>query len=212
MALNILTNLRIFGKHKLRGINPLPIEDREEKFRDAHFVACTAIENLIFLIEDYEIANPTLEIFRTAFACATHDMNETYFQYQKALLVFLPYDVPENEQKKVGTDVLIPKIPSEKDLQDMSVKADSYFSAVMNAQSYLSDLAREVRNIFLGNLFEHRFPPRIPLDPRKKAISTAPEAVESLKKYFEEETAWGKDNKEGKDRIKEEISNELKIL
>ena len=75
----------------------------------------------------------------------------------------------------------------------------------MEAGCYVYDLAREAQNIFLGDIFSNRIPLRKPIDPKYIVISTEPEEVAKLKKYFLEETEWGKDQKRVENAIRESV-------
>lgn len=205
-ARTILTHFNIFVSQVSKGIPPLPIHEREPVFREIHFAAINSITSLIFLLEEYEIINPDLEIFRTAFSCASRTMTDTFFPFQQVLLDFLPYDVPLQDQEKVGTDVVIPKVPSKNDLEKITEVTQPYIDAAMDATCYISDLAHEAQNIFLGSLFAHRLSPRKPIDPKHVVISAAPQEVSKLKKYFFEETEWGKNAK----KVEEEVRQQLK--
>lgn len=206
----IVTHFNIFVDQISKGISPIPISDREPAFREAYFKANNSITNLIFVLEEYEIINPNFEIFRTAFSYASHCMTEAFFPFQQVLLEFLPYDVPLQDQARLGTDVIIPKIPSKIDLNKISKVAQAYIDAAMEANCYVSDLAKEAQNIFLGNLFSNRLQPRKPIDPRHLVISTEPQEVAKLKNYFMEETEWGKNWKRVKEEIRQEVKKEQK--
>ena len=203
----IVTHFNIYVDQISKGITPMPISDREPAFRDSHFDAINSIVDLIFVLEEYEIINPNLEIFRTAFSYANHCMTKAFHPFQQVLLEFLPYDVPAQDQERLGTNIIIPKIPSKDDLSRISEVAHLYIDAAMEAGCFVSDLAKEAQNIFLGDLFSNRIPPRKPIDPKYIVISTAPEQVAGLKKYFLEETEWGKDQKRVEDKIRESVKN-----
>jgi len=204
----IVTHFNIFVNQISKGLTPLPINDREPDFHETHFAAINSITDLIFVLEEFEIINPNIEIFRTAFSYAGHEMSEAFFPLQQILLDFLPYDVPLQDQARVGTDVIVPKVPSKDDLQKISDVAQPYIDAAMTAGCYVSDLAREAQNIFLGGLFSHLISPRKPIDPKHVVISTSSEEVEKLKKYFFEETEWGINAKRVEEEIKEEVRKE----
>ena len=134
-------------------------------------------------------------------------MIETFTPFHLLLLELLPCDVPPQDQERLGTDILIPKIPSKDDIDKITEAANKYIETTLDVNSYILDLSREAQNIFLGDLFSHFIPPRKPIDPKYLVISTAPKEVEKLKKYFLEETEWGKNQKKLKDTIRESIEN-----
>jgi len=190
------------------GINQSPISERAVNFIDGHSAALKALTDLMFLLEKYEIINPNLKIFDAAFACAHYDMSKTFPPFHKILMKFLPYDVPKTNQERLGTNVIIPQIPSEDDIIKVSEIAQPYIENLLDAQTYIYDLGREAQNILLGSLFNNRIPIRKPVNHKFVAISTSPEDVEKLKKYFYEETEWGKENKKVEEKVKEEVKKE----
>ena len=204
----IVMNFNFFVDQISKGRTPLPISKREPIFRETHFAAIDSITALLFALEKYEIINPNLEIFRTAFSYAQSCMSEAYNPFQTVLLEFLPQDVPLQEQVKLGTDVIIPKSPSKEDFQRILEVAQPYIDATMEVISYTSDLSKEAQHIFLGNLFCHRIPPRKPIDPKYVVISTEPKEVVKLKKYFLEETEWGKEQKRVNDEVHQSVKKE----
>ena len=204
-AIIIVTHFNIFVNQVSRGIPHMPISNREPAFHEVHFAAINSITDLIIILEEYEIINPNLEIFRIAFSYASHCMSEAFKPFHLVLLEFLPYDVPLQDQSRLGTDVIIPKVPSKEDLKKISETAQPYIDAAMEAGCYVSDLAKEAQNIFIGSLFPHRLPPRKPIDPRHVVISTVPQEVAKLKKYFFEETEWGKNKKRVEEKIRKAV-------
>lgn len=207
----IVMHFNIFVKQISKGITPIPISDREPAFREVHSAAINSITDLIVALEEYEIINLNFEIFRTAFSYASHCMSKTFSPFQEVLLKFLPYDVPLQDQSRLGTDVIMPKVPSKEDLKKISEAAQPYIAAAMDAGCYVSDLAKEAQNIFLGTLFPHLIPPRKPIDPKNIVISTAPQEVAKLKKYFWEETEWGKNSKRVEKEIREAVKKEQSL-
>jgi hypothetical protein len=71
--------------------------------------------------------------------------------------------------------------------------------------SYLYDLNVEIQNTLLINLFPNKAPRRVPLDPKFKVISTEPNEIDSLRKYFEEETDWGKKKKQAEQDVLKQL-------
>ena len=203
----IVTHFNIYVDQISKGITPLPIKYREPAFRDLHFSAINSVVNLIFVIEEFEIVNPNLKIFRTAFSYANHCMSKAFTSFQQILFEFLPFDVPPQDQEKFCTDVIVPKIPSKDDLGRISEIAQPYIDAATEASCFILDLAAEAQNIFLGDLFPHRIPHRKPIDSKYVVITTEPEEVVKLKKYFLEETEWGKDQKRIEEEVRESVKN-----
>jgi len=189
-----------------RGGSPLSISGRAKDMRDAHYAAIFSLVDLSNLIEQYEIINPNLEIFLIGFSYANHCMEKAFVPYHQLLLEFLPLDVLPQDQARAGTDVIGPrKEASKDDLERMEQRAKDYGEATFNASCYVLDLAKEAQNIFLGKLFSHTIPPRKPLDPKYIVLSTEPQNFSKLKRYFLEETEWGKEQKNREKEIEEEV-------
>ncbi|MCD6163795.1 MAG: hypothetical protein J7K40_15470 [candidate division Zixibacteria bacterium] len=208
-AYNITTSLTSYSTLVSMGINPSPISQREVIFRDAHDAASIALTDLMFLVEKYEIINPNLKIFSAAFGCAHYDMWKTFPPFLEILTEYLPYDVPKINQEGLDTNVIIPKTPSEDDIKKVSEIAQPYIENLIDAQFYVYDLAREAQNILLGSLFNRRIPIRKPVDPNYVGISTSPDDVAKLEKYFYEETEWGKEQKRAAEKAKEEVNKDI---
>ena len=204
-ARSILTHFDIYVRQISKGIKPLPINDREIDFRDLHFAAIDSITTLISLLEEYEIINPDIKIFKTAFSCASYEMSEALFPFQAVLIDFLPCDVSIQDREKVGTDILIPKAPSQNDFKRIKAAAEKYIDTALETNCYILDLAKEAQKIFLGNLFPNHLLPRKPLGPKYIVISTEPENVKMLNKYFFEETEWSKITKKAEDEARHKI-------
>ncbi|GEM_PF-2134516 len=207
-ANSITISLTGYSTSVSMGLNPSPISQREVIFRDGHFEALKALTDLMFLLEKYEIINPNLKIFDAAFACAHYDMSKTFPPFHEILMKYLPYDVPKTNQERLGTNVMIPQIPSKDDIIKVSEIAQPYIENLLDAQTYIYDLGREAQNILLGSLFNNRIPIRKPINHKFVAISTSPEDVEKLKKYFYEETEWGKEQKKTEEEVKEAVKKE----
>ncbi len=183
-----------------------PMRPRAKNMQDVHFAATASLTDLVYLIEEFEIINPNLEIFRLAYSCAIHCLNKAFFPFHQELLEFLPCDVPLQDQARLGAEVLGPrKEVSREDLERISQRATLYNEEAWEASCYVSDLAKVAQNIFLGKLFSHTLPSRKPLDPKHIVLSIEPPKFQKLKKYFLEETEWGKEHKNAEKRVREEL-------
>jgi hypothetical protein len=145
------------------------------------------------MIERYQIVDPRINIFRTAIAVAHHDMMETFRPLFSFLLRILPDDIPRPDGSYVLVNVIS---PSDEQVNELKILVDAYKAASDDMGCYLCDLNVELQNTLLSNLFPQKVPRRKPLDPRFKVISTEPDEIEKLQKYFDEETDWGKKKKQ----------------
>lgn len=175
------------------GAQPKPVPERVQNFHDCYRLLTDSILSLIYMIEDYEIANKSFRIFNMAIQSCSHDLDKAYMALHVALLKLLPIDVAENQQEKVGTDVIIPKGQTKEAISNLKELSDSFNEKTMDLGCYLYDLQVEAQNTLLGGLFEQRRAARKPTDPRYVVISAKdPLSLDKLEKHFMEETDWGK--------------------
>lgn len=177
------------------GAIPEPSKKRALDFADYNSAACKAVSSLIHVIETYEIVNPELKIFQKAFGSGLHDAREAFQPFFNELLKFLPVDVPEHKVQELGTRTITRPAPNKSQLQQLESLAERYANALLEISCYIYDLRVEAQNILLGKLFEQRVRSRQPLDPKHVAITTEPEKVRDLERYFDEKTEWGKTKK-----------------
>jgi hypothetical protein len=178
-----------------------PIKGRASVLSEHHAKVQDAIVNLFKTLESYDIITPNLGIFRIALSSASHDLSNAFILLFSELLRFLPVDVPEDRVKEVGTKIIERPMPTQVQLETIEHLADQYYKATVDIGSYLHDLSVEAQNILLGKLFGHRLPPRQPSDPKIKVITTDADRVQELKKYFQEETEWGRKESEIRQRL-----------
>ncbi len=97
--------------------------------------------------------------------------------------------------------------PSEAQLQKLDELVGIYKNAAEVLGWYLYDLNVELQNIFLSKLFNNKAPRRQPLDPKAIVVSTEPAAIERLRKYFEEDTDWGRHKRDIENEVKRQFGN-----
>lgn len=191
----IVTHFDIYVNQTSKGLTSRPLDYREADFRDTHFAAIRSVVDLIGVLQEFKKFNPNFEIFQIAFTYANDFMDKAYYPFQQVLLDFLPYDVPLNDQKRLGEKIIIPKVPSKDDLERIKKIGNTYIEAACVMTFFVSDLVTETQNIFLDDSFSHGVPRRNPFDPKCVVLSTDSGKVKKLKKYFLEETEWGKTQK-----------------
>ncbi len=203
-AFLIHTNFKIYINQANSGLNPAPLRSRAIEFSNKYFEASNSIVKLIRLFEKYEIISPELDIFKLAVNVATHDMREAFQPLSSFLLQILPMDIVGNTGNAQLANVIIPT-------QEQVARLDELVSAYKDADNdlggYLYDLNIELQNIFLRRLFDNKVKRREPIDPKIKVVTTDPEEMRKLKKYFEEETAWGKNAKKVEVDVRSALSN-----
>ena len=99
------------------------------------------------------------------------------------------------------------KPPLTKDeLSQLEVLELRYREATADVECFIHDLKVEAQNNLLFGLFDQKAPRRVPLDSGGKVISTDPEEMRRLIKYFEDETPWGASKAATEKSVKENIS------
>ena len=162
---------------------------------DAQFSFLHSITHLMCKLEEYEIIDRNLSIFRLAFTSAHYNVQETFFAFQRIFFNYMRFDVPKERQEELGSDVLHPKAPSEEELEKIEKAYEDYQAAVIETYGYISDLSREAQNTLLGGLFDKSIPPREPKDKKLVVVTTDPKDREKLRKYFEDDSPFGINHK-----------------
>ncbi len=200
----IPVNLRINNDLINSGINASPLNSRAIDYSHKHGEAMFSIVKLIRLFEKYEIISPELGIFKMAINVASYDIGEISGPLHTILLRVLPMEIPDDRGNIHLGNVVI---PTQEQISQVDALAGKYKDAVDDLGGYLYDLNIELQGIFLGGLFDNKTKKRAPIDTEVKVITTNPDDMSVLKKYFEEETAWGKNAKEVEKQVRDALSN-----
>jgi uncharacterized membrane-anchored protein YhcB (DUF1043 family) len=187
----ILYNWENFQRRLALGITPLPIKERAPEFLKLHTEANNALNELIEEFISWSIAFPGLQIFQVALLAANHDAWEAFKTLFTALPRVLPIDPPEGVPENVPGPIILGVLSNEETIKLKELVA-RYKDAMDDIRYYIQDLTIEAQNNLLSGLFNRRVPPRKPLDPTHKVISTEPAQAARLLLFFENETAWGK--------------------
>jgi len=186
---------------------PIPLSESESDFRKAHYAAIESLVELTIVVEQYEIVDPNLAVFRMAFSHASYCMVKAFSPLQAELFKYLPYDVPLEKREEHGLETTTHAVPSRDDLIRVENVAGVYEEAIVDAGCYVYDLAIEAQNIFLGGLFDHRLEGRKPTNPKYVVITSDPKDLIRLTKYFNEETSWAKQRRNAEERLRAEVEN-----
>ena len=195
-----------FQRQLVQGLHLSPIKKRAPEFSQLHAEANNALIELIQEFEAWSIAFPGLEVFQVALNAANHDAREAFTPLFTALLRVLPLDPPENAPPNVPRP-LIPSPISGDELAQLKKLVDRYKEAMDDIGRYVHDLTIESQNNLLSGLFERRLPPRQPIDPRLKVVTTDPKKAEQLLRYFENETPWGKARRAAEADVRAKLEN-----
>ena len=148
--------------------------------------------------ERWEIIDKRLPLVRLALAVALHDVNEIYDEYFRKCLEVLPTENPETKE------ILPWRLPVEDARTALDKLADALEEELFTCMFYLLDAQVQLQNLLVGELFENRIEPRIPIDPRKKVLNL--DRFDELNEYFRNETSWGKQQEETNEKIRTNIS------
>lgn len=190
-AFQIPIHLDIHEYQRSLGLFPIPLSERAPEFFRLHGEAGSALVELIEEFESWAIAFPGLDIFRTALIAASHDAREAFSTLHSALLRVLPMDLPIHANANPPGPIIQQSLSGQEHTELLSL-ATKYKDAMDEIACYVYDLTIEAQNNLLSGLFDHRVAPRKPLDPSCKVISTDPKKTQHLRRYFENETAWGR--------------------
>lgn len=189
VAQKIDTNLFL----RKEGINPKPISDRIHDFIDLHHSFGKSIVELIFILEKYVITDRIFELFSMALQSSSYDLEKYYQNVNDSLMKFLPVDVSENEQLKLGVSFIEPKQKSDNELKELKEAISNYNENLINIICYIYDLKIEAQNILLSEIFGNSVSPRKSNDREYVVVSkSTTRSLDDLEYYFMHETEWGK--------------------
>lgn len=168
--------------------NPYPkIYTKHTELSGAHSGMSRSLIQLMCKLEEYEIVDKNIKIFRIALSSAVELILEAYFEFQRHIFDYLPCDVSKERQEQLGVNIKHVKSPAQEDLEVIEQSFNCYTEANLEGYCFVSDLSREAQNVLLGNLFNNQVPPREPSDSNYVVVTTKPEDVERLRVYFTEE-------------------------
>lgn len=188
-ALGIPAAIETARRERASGYEPRSLNQRVPVFTALHFKAANELAELLVEFEAWAIAFPAHRVFHVALNAAAYDVQQAFPPLNEALLRILPMDLPKEE---VDNPTIHRPLPSADDLSALKHLVTNYNAAMDQVRSYVHDLTIEAQNNLLSSLFDRIVPPRQPLDPRRRVISTDQEKMEELIQYFENETPWGR--------------------
>lgn len=178
---------------KSEGIKTKPLSERTGDFIDYHHSFSKEIIEIVYILEKYVITDKVFEIFNMALQSVNYELGESYQKVNDSLIKFLPIDLPEDNQKKLGVQVLEPKDKTEVDFGNLQNNISDYNKLLMDMSSYLHDLKIEAQNILLGEIFDNQVTPRRPSDGEYVVVSkSTTRSLDEQEHYFMYETNWGK--------------------
>lgn len=183
------------------------VQKTSVEFMNLNGAMADAVIELIITFENYEIAAPEFGVFRDALSSATHDARTAFSALHTTLLPHLPVEMrnhlPEEFRNAPNIDY-VPPPPNDKQLAEIQRVVDPFMQATEDIGCYLHDLRVESQNVLLKDIYPNtQVPLRKPIDPTYKVITS--ENSDELKRYFREETPWGRSNREAEARVREQL-------
>lgn len=150
-----------------------------EQYR--HFTDATL--KFIFLVEQRQIIDPRILIFRTAMSVIMHD---TRVQLFEELVPHVFKAVPVQLPDGTFCEYVPPAMP-----EALSIKiiCERLIDSLGDGMAYAEDFLIELQNHLLGDLFGQKAAHRKPADPTKQVITF--EHADELQTWFATSTAWG---------------------
>lgn len=175
------------------GIRPSPNTTWAELNELVHKCQNDGADLMIF-IEKWQIVDPRLDIFRSAFGVALRDIRQswtTLAQLVGAVIAAAP-------------GAPIPAGPPKDALEEARKASDQLINAASKLSAWAADFQLEVQALLLSDLFPNRLAHRQPLDPEYFVVRL--DQATALKDYFENQTQWGLEMKEINRRTRQAIA------
>jgi hypothetical protein len=172
------------------GIQPSAPKARAEKLGDLAHDCRIKMNVIASLIEQWQIVDPRLTIFQTAFAAVSWEIEKAFSAYFDFAIRTMPREVPGHPQQ--GT--LFPwQAPSPEATEAIKASGDKLEKALLQQACFLIDFQKEVQNLLLGELFKNHVTPREPIDPEVVVIRL--DDREHLVRHFEA-SEWGRERRQ----------------
>lgn len=142
------------------GQGQAPVSARAWDFIQRIGAFLQAVNALIFLIERYESLLPGFDIFRTAFASASHDIVRRKAKFEQVLTFWLPMDSNGNTGAILNHRQILPQT-----LVDFDNAAAGLDEPINLLKCWVADLAVDMQNFLLGEYADQRVKRREPIDP-----------------------------------------------
>lgn len=181
---SVFNDVSISQKQQLAG-RPFRItEHRFPHYLELQKSLDSSAVEMVFLTERWQIIDPRIEVFRTAFNVAMHDIRETSWRYWNTLMPLLPVDRRDAPGQQFNWEP-----PNEKQLETLEKFGSSFIKAIDLLGSFTYDFQIEMQNLLVGDLFGKTVPARIPIDPQYPVVTLNNHAT--LETYFAKNTSWG---------------------
>lgn len=181
-----------------QGLKPYSVKHPVNLYTDNNSNMIDSMHKLLTLLERYQVVNPRLKIFIVAILSASRDIQNAFMEMHETLLRFVPTKEYFADAAAAGFDR---QIPTATELATLDTVIKQYIVAVDDYLCYIHDLNIALQNEMLGYLFRNRIPAREVLQSRYKVITLDPATYDDLMKYFNDQTAWGRDRQKAEEDV-----------
>lgn len=182
-AFSLGFNLEIYWVLRDQGVD-LPMKSRGKELVALNFQAQEATNQLVFISDRHQFALPGFDIFRLVFSRHLNNHVEAFNALFNKVAVFLPTDVPLEQQRTGLSAVIQNNRPSPEVLVEIKILASKYFDECGDLLSILQDLSVETQNRLVGPIFNTKVE-----WPKKKAsmkrIVTSGNDYKEVRAYYE---------------------------
>jgi hypothetical protein len=137
---------------------------------------------MMMAVENYEIIDPRMKIFRIAISAVLHDQREAHTSYISKCMAMMPVDRPAPAE-----DTYPWTLPPANAREVLQSETDILLHKISKLGDVIFDFRVEMQNMLLGGLFPlNAVEVRIPIDPENIVIKLENHAL--LTTYFESNT------------------------
>lgn len=169
---NHLTRSLLFTTKMIAQGYPFAHDKTGQDLIEANAAAGKGLNNVLFLLEQYEMAFSRFAPFRREISDSHGRLMSTFNDLWTKLAKHVPL-VNSATGQVVGP---LAKA-DEASLTELERLRKVFSSVCDDLMSYFIDLQIEAQNELLGGLFERQLPPRSPADPNVKVLTRAPEPL-----------------------------------
>jgi|AntAceMinimDraft_9_1070365.scaffolds.fasta_scaffold100666_2 hypothetical protein len=188
-------NINFFWKKKIEfNINPEPVKSRSIILIESNSIATNQVIELIAVLERYEIALPRFRTFIKVLAKQLEMIQKSFREFLDEATHFMPWDVEEEKAKKMGIPTtIIPNRPTEEQSKLLQKLATDCCDCYMQLTAFIYDLTIEAQNHILGELFNHKLPPREPKDENNLVVTFDSSNTKKIEEFLGSEEQNKKD-------------------
>ena len=180
-----------------------PIKYREPSFREQLEKHLNNSVELVFYIERHAPLLPHFDVFKKAISAAHHEIAKDRIRLQDTMLRLLPMEHPNFKINPIAPQFINnPEITSDA-VKEFETVMLPILDSLGLLEVWASDLAVELQNHLLGEYADCKVSHRKPIDPKFFVVSI--DKHETLMKYFDEKTEYGRNSKIVEESVRQEL-------